>query len=508
MEIPPNVIVHWLSDIERFSRLVLNRPLRSYQLLPARTILESVTQGHGDEFAVMMCRQAGKNEVAAHLEAYLMNLYQRRGGQIIKASPTFKPQTINSMLRLEACLDNPWNARQWRKTKGYIYKIGNARTMFFSADPTANVVGGTASLLLECDEAQDVTEGKWNKDFAPMGASTNVTTVYWGTAWTSQTMLAQQVHHLTRQQTKDGRQRVFRFTADLVGKEIPAYATYVQKRVAKLGRNHPLVKTQYYLEEIDAQAGMFPPQRQALMRGSHDRRHEPEAGHRYALLLDVAGEDEAKGDSLERAMLSNPKRDATALTVVDAEYHYGKLPVYRTVDRKLWLGIKHTSLYQRILALARFWRAVWVVVDATGLGHGLASFLSEALGDHTEGGRVIPVVFSHKTKSDLGWNYLAVVETGRYHDYTNDQAPDTRQFWHEVGACQREVGTGPNHSLKWGVWDNPAYDGLIAHGHDDALLSASLCAVLDQQEWPGVGLSGVVEALDPLDEIDSTTSWG
>ena len=76
----------------------------------------------------------------------------------------------------------------WRRREGYIVQLHNARTLFFSAEPTANVVGATADVLLECDEAQDVSSSKWDKDFAPMGASTNVTTVFWGTAWTSTTM--------------------------------------------------------------------------------------------------------------------------------------------------------------------------------------------------------------------------------------------------------------------------------------------------------------------------------
>ena len=453
----------------------------------------------------MMSRQAGKNEMAAQLEAYLLNLYQREGGHIIKASPTFKPQTINSMLRLEEHLNNRWNRRKWRRRQGYIFELNNARCLFFSAEPSANVVGGTASILLECDEAQDVSPQKWGKDFDPMGASTNVTTTFFGTAWTSDTMLATQIQHLQRAQQRDGIQRVFKADAELVGAEVPAYRLYVAKRVDKLGRNHPLIKTQYFLEDIDAEAGMFPPQRQALMRGDHQRRHQPEASHRYALLIDVAGEDEQAGDTQDRMLLQNPQRDATALTIVDVDYAYGSLPTYRVVDRKLWLGVAHTSLYQELLALVRHWNAVWVVVDATGVGAGLSSFLAKALGDfrdRDQPGRVIPVTFTRKLKSDLGWNFLGVVETGRYRDYVRDGERDTRQFWYEVTACQREVREGPNRTLRWGVWDPTAYDGLIAYGHDDLLISAALCAILDQQDWPGSAEGASVEVGDPLDVID------
>jgi hypothetical protein len=56
--------------------------------------------------------------------------------------------------------------------------------------------------------------------------------------------------------------------------------------------------------------------------------------------------------------------------------------------------------------------------------------------------------------------------------------------------------------MRWGVWEIPACDGLIARGHDDLLLSAALVAVLDKQQWPGTGESGVVERGDVLGEID------
>lgn len=497
---PHQVVVgfrHFLSDINNFSRLVLERPLRSYQQEPACAVLDSIFAGRGETIVVMMARQAGKNELSGQLEAYLLNCYQRAGGQIVKASPTFKPQTINSIQRLCDRLENRWNQGGYRRREGYMVELGRARTLFFSAEPRANVVGATASILLEGDEAQDIRENKWYKDFVPMVASTNAPRVLWGTAWTSDTLLSKTIADLRRREQRDGRRRVFVYDADVVGAEVPAYAAHVAGEVARLGRQHPLIKTQYFLEEIDDAGGLFPEMRRALIRGGHERQHEPTPGRRYALLLDVAGEDEEAGDPLQRAMLQNPKRDATALTVVEVEVEYGQLPRYRVVDRRLWLGVKHTSLYGQIVALAEHWGAVWVVVDATGIGAGLASFLEKALGE-----RVIAVTFSAKVKSDLGWNFLGVVETGRYQDYLDDGAPDTRQFWHEVERCQYKIGSGPGKVMSWGNWDPVAYDGSIAYGHDDLLISAALVATLEALEWPGVGESGVVWRPDVLDEID------
>jgi hypothetical protein len=162
-------------------------------------------------------------------------------------------------------------------------------------------------------------------------------------------------------------------------------------------------------------------------------------------------------------------------------------------------------LHGQILALARHWRATFVVVDATGVGAGLAGFLEQALGERRPAGAslLIPLQFTPKLKSDLGWGFVGIVETGRYHDYADDGETDTAQFWYEVAHTQYEVRSGPAQAMRWGVWEAPGYDGRIACGHDDLLFSAALCSVLDRQEWPGTGQSGVVEIPDALEEIDA-----
>lgn len=495
----------WLQDIRWFSELILGKPLRAYQLAPARAILESVLTGAGRTFAVMMSRQAGKNELSAQLEAYLLNLYQRKGGNIVKASPTFKPQTVNSILRLTDHLVNHWNGHRFRKREGYIIELGKARGFFFSAEPTANVVGATADVLLEADEAQDIAQVKWDKDFSPMGASTNVTTVFYGTAWTRTSFLAQTAQFLEELQAEDGIQRVFRVPCDMVEQEVPAYGTYVAKQVRRLGRTHPLVRSQYYLETIDDTGGLFTPERQRLMHGSHPRRVTPQTGHRYALLIDVGGEDENPGGVLERMLLQNPRRDATAITVVEVVIDRQKIPyerLYFVQDRHLRLGTKFTAIQGHILRLAEFWHAQWVVVDATGIGAGLASFLARPLGH-----KLIPITFTPTIKSQLGWDFLAIVETGRYQDYANDHESDTQQFWYEVNACQFEIRDNPQKTIRWGVWETPGYDGAVARGHDDLLVSAAMCAFLDRQKIPGEAVGTAVPTSDVLFAIDSA-DWG
>src|SRR5579859_3070270 len=132
-----------LADVAPYSAHVLGKPLRHYQIEAARAIWESVRRGRGLTFTVMLARQMGKNELSAHLESFLLTRYQLKGGTIVKAAPTWKPQIVNSKLRLEACLDSWLNRGRWRGEFGYIVRLGDARCMFLSAQPGSSVVGAT-----------------------------------------------------------------------------------------------------------------------------------------------------------------------------------------------------------------------------------------------------------------------------------------------------------------------------------------------------------------------------
>lgn len=471
------------SDIGLFSRRVLRRPLRQYQIGPAQAIVDAVLQRRGLTLAVMMPRQAGKNQTSAHVEALLLSLCRRRGGFIIKASPTFRPQALNSMMRLESVLAES-RLQPLERDGAHMLRAGQARIAFLSAAPSANVVGATANILLEADEAQDIDPSRWNKAFAPMAASTAATTVLWGTAWTSQTLLARTIRALRWAEGRDQVRRVFVVTWQQVAAEVPAYGRYVASEIARLGRHHPLIKSQYYLEEIDEEGGMFPPATRALMVGTHLRRRAPTEGREYALLVDVAGEAEERTEGA-RLREEQPRKDSTAVTIVEVARGEAGLPRFLVMDRYLWTGTPHHALYGAVAHLAELWCAARVVVDATGVGAGLASFLRQALGT-----RLHPFTFTASSKSALGWGFLGVCNSGRFLDHRDDGSPERRQFWREVAAADYEVLDGPDRRMRWGVADPTI--------HDDLLLSAALCALLDGSEPSPHASPHVIEAWDPL----------
>src|SRR5437868_6879262 len=169
-----------VNDVGEFSRVVWPRyRLRAYQEIVAREIASSVVRGEGRQFAVVFARQSGKDEMLAQLEAYLLCRYRLRGGSLLVVNPTYRPQGLIGRRRLLDRLNAPIVGRV-NTADGYTVRVKKAVCGFLSADPSAQARGETASLLLACNEAQDVTPARWDAVFDPMGAAWHATQVFSG----------------------------------------------------------------------------------------------------------------------------------------------------------------------------------------------------------------------------------------------------------------------------------------------------------------------------------------
>jgi len=289
---------------------------------------------------------------------------------------------------------------------------------------------------------------------------------------------------------KDGIQRVFLYTADDVGRINKSYARFVAGVISKHGRDHPLIKTQYFCEEIDAQAGMFNPTRRALMTGDQPAHDHPLPGVPGAFLLDVAGQDEARMAFDDDAPLQNPGRDSVSLTIVDLDLSTLAIlqaPTYRAIHRLQWTGQNHLTVFGQLKSLAEAWNPLHIVIDATGVGEGMWALLDKAFP-----GRVLPVKFSRQEKSDIGYRFLAVIETGRFRDLCPTNAVRS-----QYDACTSEILPGPTKTLRWGVpEDARGPTGELIH--DDYVLADALIAVLDRMVWSVQTAIEADEGFDPL----------
>ena len=525
--------------------------LRGYQRLAAQAVLDSIRNHRGLSIVIVFARQSGKDELAANLKAYLLARFAHRDASIVEVNPTYKPQTLNAISRLEDRLDGNLITRMhWRKRRDFTRLLGRARVTFLSGEATANIVGATASLLLIVNEAQDIRPAVYDKKLAPMAASTNATRLFMGTSWTSRTLLARELRSARVAEERDGLRRLFIYDADQIRKVLPAYGTYVDGEIARLGRQHPLVKTQYFCEEIDAQSGMFNAARLALMAVDRPGNNNPpilrtqienrqsSVANPHAFLIDVAGQDEAAmgspaGDS---AALQNPGRDSTALSIVEIDLSSLRTlqaPTYRLVQRFSWIGQNHLSVFGNLTALSEHWNPQHFVIDATGVGEGLWAMLDKAFPT-----RVIPIKFTQQQKSEIGWRFLAIIETGRFRDCSasshldlrsateGDRAADSPphfrspangEGWATVPAllagrvrpvhpdavrlqyahCQSAILPGPAKILRWGVPEGTrGPDGDIIH--DDFVIADSLVAVLDRLDWRLPVAAAMAHTPDPL----------
>jgi hypothetical protein len=477
------------TSIKHFSKWLIGITLRPYQLEAASAIIKSVFARDGMTFVIVFSRQSGKDELLAILFLFLLMRFSDWGIDMICAQPTFKPQTITAMERI---LKRGYNfGKRLRRTAGYIVRFMSARVSYFSADPSANVVSATGRLIV-MNEAQDISASIADGKFMPMGANENATRVYSGTRWTADTLLERELKIALAAQKKDGVKRVFMVDADQVRKSNPWYGKYVDAEVKKMGRQHPLIKTQYFNELIDSQVGMFNATRRALMQGDQPAQDAPIPGHIYAFTIDVSGQDEAL---LNLDGMGNPGRDKTTLDIHDIDLSSLELlqaPTYRCVKRLAWHGENHVDIFGALCALYDIWNPLYIVEDATGVGEGLWGMLFKKYPTKTLG-----VKFTQMKKSEIGWAYMGIINTGRFHDCAT--SPEVQM---QYDKCQSEVLPGPGKILRWGVKDGTRGAGrqLV---HDDWILADALITELDGLEWYAASEETVsIQGIDPLDAMD------
>ena len=224
-----------LSDINRFSKAVLNMPLYDYQLRPLTAVINSVLHGRGHEFLLVFSRQSGKNEAVAHLLVYLLNAYRRQGGNMVFAA--IGDGLGRGQTRLLERLNNPWNRHQWRKAANPTkVLLGTSSVVFISSHPQSAARGETAHHLLVIDELQDQDPLYLESTFTPMRAANNATAVYLGTVRSRYDALWRKKEELQALQAADNIQRVFWAGPDLVTAANPQYERFLGSQVANYGR--------------------------------------------------------------------------------------------------------------------------------------------------------------------------------------------------------------------------------------------------------------------------------
>jgi len=115
------------------------------------------------------------------------------------------------------------------------------------------------------------------------------------------------------------------------------------------------------------------------------------------------------------------------------------------------------------------WYCRKIVIDATGVGQPVSSFLRSALGT-----KVSPFTFTARSKSALGFNLLAAINSGRLKMYAGDGSGEYQEFWLEMEKAKSQYR--PSQTMNFYI--DPA------EGHDDFLMSLALLVEADSQYTP------------------------
>jgi hypothetical protein len=453
----------------KFIREILKRTFYPYQVEIAKAVLDSVINEKGLTFSVLLARQMGKNEISALIEAFLLS--SMSDGTIVKAAPTYKPQITNSHSRLLSMLEASFiQQRVWR-AHGYVvglaplqqlaHKQAGPRVMFLSASPDAHIVGATASILLEIDEAQDVSIDKFNTDLRPMASTTDCTTVLYGTAWSDDTLLAQVKATNQELEVRDGIRRHFEYDWRTLAALNPKYKRFVEREIERLGEEHLTIRTQYWLQPISG-AGLLLSERQRhSLRGTHDwlnSADEDDTGY-YVAGIDIGGEANPASDRGRRP----GKRASTVLTIARVVWNELDLSSLYIVHQVQWTGKPYLEQYAQCIELCEQWEIRRLVIDKTGLGEGMASLLRAKLGED----KVVPFHFTRQSKSKLVYQLQSFIDSGRLKMYRDEGAPDdiSKEAWKQLKLARYKV---PGEGL---------LDMYVApeEGHDDYLISIALC---------------------------------
>jgi hypothetical protein len=271
----------------------------------------------------------------------------------------------------------------------------------------------------------------------------------------------------------------------------------------RLGEDHPLFRTQYALLPITYGGGFLSRQQIALVLGEHARQSHPSASEgrkTYVAGVDLAGEHEPEMTGRDTTIRDRDRdndgvkgRDSTVITIaeVDATDPSTSLragpsfchserseeshslsspvtslragpsqPVLRIVEQYQWTGTPHSQLYAQMTDILKsVWNCRRIVVDATGIGQPVASFLRDALGS-----KVIPLVITSRSKSDLGFELLSFVNSGRLKLYKQDGSREYQQTLFELERARAQYR--PNQTMNFYV--------APQEGHDDFLMSLAL----------------------------------
>jgi len=236
------------------------KPFYDYQREPSNRIIKSVLLGKGEHIAVEFARQSGKTEMVVDtvlfLHVFYHSLCRKLGLPAFKTFNTiiFAPQLEQAKTDFDRIklalpkLERDFGLRSEEKN-GNTIRLSNGTTAFcFTLSPGSHPESKTAHLII-LEEAQDLLDERIDNTALPMGAATNATVVYIGTAGYRRCKLydfdsAGKAIKVDYKRVIEEKRLRYEQTGDPL--EL-AYEKHIQERINTLGIDSDAFKTQYAL---------------------------------------------------------------------------------------------------------------------------------------------------------------------------------------------------------------------------------------------------------------------
>jgi hypothetical protein len=202
--------------------------LYDYQLKPARAILESIRLDQGLTVVLDFPFQSGKDELLAHLAAYLMRMHNDKDRTILEINTSDEYHLVAVMRLGDRLNSNTLTQFRW-KMDGMNFYIDKCRTIFLSMEAISTGRPIPADLLLIVNEAQIVLPTQYDKFISQLSPGRNLTRVICGTKYDDGCLLSTQMKLAIREEQKDGIKRVFTVAEAEICKENKVYERFVTK---------------------------------------------------------------------------------------------------------------------------------------------------------------------------------------------------------------------------------------------------------------------------------------
>lgn len=437
---------HVTAIIIKFGKMLTGIPLYRYQEKMAYRIIYAMVTLEGATVTMLLSRQSGKTECLA----FVINALSVLLPAIAKMFPEldtyaaglkiglFAPQsdqvfnTYNrALLRLNTAnaqmimSDIDLQVELYKPSK---YNLTNGSEMTGQVASKQSKIEGSSYHLVICEEAQDIDSYIVQKSIEPMVSAYNGTIIKCGTTGTTKNDFWTEIQYnrnLSRKE-KDARLHLhweFNYKVIFVDKryqyEIDKkifhlfYESDVTKKLAKWGRESQAFKLSFALE-WDLDSGML----------VNDKQWAKMLNRKKGLNQFTEDDIIVAGIDLGKSINSTVITLGKLIWDPDDEDAPVKKEVIAWVEL---VGLDYEQQHHMIVDVLQQYMVTSVTIDYTGVGKAVVDRLEYAIGEYIN---INQFTFSKQSKSDMWYNFLQHIDSGRLIIPANKQAQNTTEFQH------------------------------------------------------------------------------